>query len=675
VEPRGGGVFEFRLLGPLEVVKNGSAVAPGGPRQRALLALLLLRANEVVPRERIVDGLWGERPPETAPNAIQVAVHALRRLLGRERLETRGAGYVLHADADELDLRRFERLLARSDAAALREALALWRGPALADLREAPFAAAEAERLDELRLVALERRIAADFELGAGGDLVPELRALVAEHPYRERFHAQLMLALYRGGRQAEALEAYAAARRRLVEELGMEPGPELRELEQRILRHDPGLVPASPAAPGAAALPTAPTPFLGRELELAAVTALLNRDEVRLLTLTGAGGTGKTRLALAAARELEPAFRDGARFVGLATVRDPALVASTVAAALGAGETGAGSVETALFEHLRDQHTLLVLDNFEQVTAAAPLVAELLGAAPRLKVLVTSRGVLRVSAEHEYPVPPLPLPDPADAGDPDSLLRNEAVALFVERARAVRPGFALDGEARAVVDICAALDGLPLALELAAARVKVLSPSALRDRLERRLPLLERGPADLPGRQRTMRATIDWSYDLLDEADRALFARLAVFAGGCTVEAAEAVCEADLDGLAALVDASLLRERPGGRAETRFAMLEVVREYAVERLEASGESERLRRRHAGHYADLGERAEPELTGAEAVRWLGYLEAEHDNIRAALAWAGTAGEREVELRLAGSMHYFWRSPVRAAHRRLCGGGR
>ena len=375
---------------------------------------------------------------------------------------------------------------------------------------------------------------------------------------------------------------------------------------------------------------------------------------------VTGPGGTGKTRLGLAAARELLPDFRDGVWFVALAPVRDPELVAPTVAAALDIEESGADSLGAALRAHLRECECLLVLDNFEQLTGAAPVVADLLAAAPGLKVLVTSRAVLRLSGEHDYPVPPLPLPSAAAADDADALLHNEAVALFVQRARAVRPGFALERHARAVVDVCIALDGLPLALELAAARVQVLSPEALRDRLERRLPLLDRGPADLPARQRTMRATIDWSYDLLGDEERELFARLAVFAGGCTVEAAEAVCDAELGRLESLVGMSLLRERPGAGGEPRFAMLETVREYAAERLEEGGEAEAMRRRHAEHYAGLVERAEPEMTGAEAAHWLERLDAEHDNIRAALAWSGAAGGRDIELRLAASMHYFWR---------------
>ena len=357
---------------------------------------------------------------------------------------------------------------------------------------------------------------------------------------------------------------------------------------------------------------------MIGRELEVAATTSLLRQADVRLLTLTGAGGSGKTRLAGAVAHELLDEFPGGVWFVPLASVHDPALVAPTIGRTLGVGEGGYESLHEALQAELRERITLLVLDNFEHVLPASHLVAELLAAAPGLKVLVTSRSILRLSGEHDYPVPPLPLPDPRAAGDSATLAHNPAVMLFVERASAVRPDFRLEGNERAVAEICAALDGLPLALELAAARAKVLSPEALRERLERRLPLLVRGPSDLPGRQQTLRATIDWSYDLLDEDERRLFAALAVFAGGCTPETAESVCGGDLDTLTSLLDKSLLRRRPGSDREERFVMLETVREYAAERLERAGRSRvaatrarrilRPARREGGARADRGVR-------------------------------------------------------------------
>lgn len=659
---------EFRLLGPLEVTRGRAAVPLAGARQRTLLAFLLLHANELVSRERLVDCLWGERPPETAANALQVAVHGLRRLLGAERVETRGSGYLLRVEPSELDLGRFRELVARARSAtgpaaaaeSLGEALALWRGPPLADIAEAPFARIEIGRLEEERLAALETRIDAELALAHHAELVGELEALVAEHPYRERLRVMLMLALYRSGRQAEALDAYQGARRALVDDLGVEPGPELQELERAILRQDPSLQPAPPRTAPQTNLPAPVTPLVGRELELAAASALLRREDVRLLTMTGAGGTGKTRLALAVADDLLGDFEDGVWLVTLAPVRDPELVASTVAGALGVEESGGTSLLEDLKAHLRDRRALLLFDNFEHLARAATVVSDLLAAAPRLKALVTSRSVLRLSGEHDYPVPPLALPDRAAWDDAESLLRNEAVALFVARAQAARLDFRLEENARAVAEICVALDGLPLALELAAARVKVLPAEALRARLERRLPLLVAGPRDVPRRQRTLRAAIDWSYELLDGDERALFARLAVFAGGCGLGAAEDVCEASLHTLSSLVEKSLARQSGDADGDVRLSMLETVREYASERLAERGESDLRRRRHAEHFLALAEEAEPELKGENAAAWLVGLDAELDNVRAALGWAGAAGAAELELRLASALEYFWR---------------
>ena len=660
-----GARFEFRLLGPLGVSSEGREIEIGGSRQRALLALLLLHRNELVSRERLIDGLWGEQPPETAANAVQVAVHSLRKSLGPERIVTRGTGYELRAEPGELDLDRFEQLVAEalSESPArkvetLRASLALWSGPALADIGRPAFVAAESARLDELRTAAIEQRIQAELECGLHADLVGELEALVAEHPYRERLRLLLMLALYRSGRQAESLAAYQEARRALLDDLGVEPGPALQELERAILRQDPSLEQQPQQAPQTN-LPAPATLLIGRELELVAAAGLLRREDVRLVTLTGTGGTGKTRLALAVAEELASDFNDGVSFVTLAAVRDPALVASTVAATLGLDE-GPGSLADALRSHLRGKRMLLVLDNFEQVAEAAALVSELLAGAPHLKVLVTSRSALRLAGEHEYEVPPLALPDRATWDDAESLLRNESVALFVARAGAARPDSLLDGDARVVAEICVALDGLPLAIELAAARLNVLSPDTLLTRLEQRLQLLVRGPRDLPARQRTLRSTIDWSYDLLEPDERLLFARLSIFAGGCTLQMCEDVCDATLDGLASLVDKSLVRRRGAAGEEVRFWMLETIREYAAERLEGEADADEWRRRHAEHFLTLAEDAEPRLKSDQAPVWLERLEREHDNLRTALAWAEAAEVGELELRLAVALADFWR---------------
>lgn len=649
---------EFRVLGPLEVAVEGAVLPVGGPRQRALLALLLLNANRTVSRERLVEGLWGESPPETAPNALQVAVHGLRKVLGADRIERRGDGYVLHVHPGELDLERFEELVARArsqepQAASktFAEALGIWRGTALGDVGDAAFAAVEAARLAELRLAAVEGRIEADLASGAQEALVPELETLIAEHPYRERLRGQLMLALYRVGRQAEALEVYQDARRALVEELGIDPSPELQGLERAILRQDPALTPAPPARAGTR-LPVPLTPLVGRQLEVTAVTALLLDSEVRLLTLTGPGGTGKTRLAVAAATEVADEFPGGAVFVDLSPLEDADLVETTIARTFDAGETADRSPLDALKSAIGEGHVLLLLDNFERVEQAAPVVTELLKAAPGLKVLVTSRAVLHLSGEHEYTVPPLTVPAPGVEGDVEALARNEAVALFVARAAAVRPGYKLTpDDASAVAEICRAVDGLPLAIELAAARTKVLSPQDLLERLARRLDELTGGPRDAPARQQTLRAAIDWSYDLISTEEQERFRGLSVFARGFDLAAAEAVAAANLDLLTSLVDKSLLRHR-----DSRFRLLETVREYAQELLEAAGEADAVRQRHAEHYLALAEELEPKRRDPAA---LATIDQEYDNLRAALAFAAQADNAALQLRLAATLWRFW----------------
>ena len=667
----GSSSIEFRLLGLVEAVEEDAPLPLGAPKQRALLALLLLHANEVVPRERLVDAVWGDSPPRSAVQSLQVYVHALRRAIGADRVETRGTGYRLRLERDELDLARFERLVGGggdalaagrpADAAEdLRRALALWTGAPLADLAGEPIHEAEAAQLEERRLRAIELLHDAELALGQHDTLVPELQRLIAAEPYRERFRIQQALALYRSGRQADALAACRAARELLVEELGIDPSPELRELEGRILRHDPTLAaPEAAAAPTTQQLPTPPTPLVGRRLEVAAVCALLQRDDVRLVTLTGPGGTGKTRLALAAATELG----DDVVFVDLSFVRDPALLGPSIAQTLGLAEGGA-PVEETLVEHLRSKKTVLLLDNLEQLLPDVQLVSELLGGAPQLLVLATSRAPLRLAGEHEYPVPPLALPP--DGADFEALAANDAVRLFAARARAVDPEFELDDEnVGAVAAVCERLDGLPLAIELAAARSKLLPPEAMNRRLDQSLDLLVGGAQDLPDRQRTLRATLEWSHGLLDEAERTLLARLAVFSGGWTLEVAEAVCsEGGLDvlhALASLVDKSLVRRvrRPAG--EIRFVMLETIREFATELLEASGNAEELRRRHCEEILARAEEGSAQWhAGVDPQESLfRVLDPDLDNLHAALAWSAAAGEIELEVRLAVAARWYW----------------
>ena len=672
--------MEFSILGPIEVRPDGRAVAIGGVKPRGLLAVLLLHANEPVSAERLALALWGEDASGGAVKTVQVHVSRLRRALGDpDLLITTPAGYRLRVRPGELDAERFEQRVAdgrgalaagelEQAAAVLREALELWRGPPLADVAALPFASAVITRLEEQRVAAVELRVEADLATGRHAELIGELQQLTSEHPWRERLHAQLMLALYRSGRQADALQEYGHAREVLIEQLGLEPGAELADLQRSILAREPILGGPSatftPLRSGRrSTLPAAPNRTIGRDRELAAVGERLRASPVRLLTLTGPGGVGKTRLALEAARAVEADFADGARFVSLAAVQRPEDVPAAIAGALGVILLAGESASQAAERFLAAKDVLLVADNFEHVLGAAPFIGALLGACPALTVLATSREPLALRAEERYPVPPLPLPGlGTPEGNTETLAGEDAVTLFVERARAHDPAFDLsDGTAAAVVEICRRVDGLPLAIELAAARCGLLSPAEIAERLEVALGAPGAAARDAPARHHTLRATVDWSHQLLSDGEKACFARFAVFAGGATVEAAETIAGADLDTLDHLVGKSLLVRRRQAHTPTRLQMLETIRAYAAERFAAADDLDAVRERHYRHFLAVAERhgTDQALMGVRGKEHLRRLDEEIHNFDAALAWAVGRPDAGPALAMVAALGSFW----------------
>lgn len=849
--------MEFRLLGPLEVRSGDEALPLGGAKQRALLAILLLQANHVVSRERLSELLWNDDPPPTADHVIEVYVSQLRRVLEPDGapykvLIRKPVGYVLEVDPSDIDTTRFARLVesARSSppaeaAAQLATALEMWRGPALADFAGERFAFSEAARLDELRLFATEERIDAELKLGRHARLIGELQGLVEQHPLRERLCGQLMLALYRSGRQAEASDVYQKTRERLVDELGMEPGPELQGLLKRILQQESGLAAAAEVAapplpsgtvtflltdlegstrlwehtptamhqalaihdavmgramsargglqvesgregdsilavfpraadaiacaveiqrefaaqswpegghlhirvavhtgeaelrgghyfgpavyrcarllasghgdqvlvsqathdvvvdtlPGGVALrdlgqhrlrdlerperifqltapglraefpplksmdplrhnlPISPTRFIGREAELAEIAKLLVGH--RMLSLVGSGGTGKTRLALQAAAENIERFPDGVWCVELASVREPELVAQTVAEALGVREEADRPVIKTLVDRLRDRKFLLVIDNCEHlIPAAVKLADELMRACDGMRLLATSREALRVSGEGIMRVGPLAEPD--------------AVTLFVERSNAVESSFQVTPENSELVrQICRRVESIPLAIELAAGRSQMMSPAEILARLQESFSLLAGGSRSAEGRHETLNTAIDWSYWLLGDSEQRLLRSLAVFSGGFTLEAADAVFgQHSLALLSQLIEKSLIAAQQTANESTRYRLLETVREYGLSRLRDHGELEDMQARHGEFFATMVEASRNKLKGPDRTKWLGRLGDDVDNLRAVFDTGELSPSASLDM--AATLANFWeaRGEYREARSRL-----
>ena len=690
------GGLRIAILGPLEVRAGpGLPVEVAGARLRRLLLRLALDPGRVVTSAQLVDAVWDDHPPAGAANALQTLVSRLRRLLPGV-LESSPTGYRLAVDAEAVDAVRFEALalagrqqLGRDPdraRALLGEALALWRGPALADAATAAFAEPAVARLDGLRLQAVEDRVEADLAAGATDRLVAELEELVAAHPLSERLGGQLVRALALRGAQAAALGAYARLRARLADELGIDPSPELQAVHVAVLRGE--LAPTAPATPGGPKAEPADGPPLARTNLRSPITSFVGRGDdltrimeafagARLVTLTGPGGAGKTRLAAEAAARLLERMPDGVWLAELASVADPVDLPQAVLSLFGAREqrllAAPGAIAVApldrLVEAIGGRRVLLVADNCEHlVEAVAKLVDHLLARCPRLSVLATSREPLGIAGELLHPVGPLAVPD--GAVSPAEALAYPAVRLLADRGAAARPGFSVDqATLEPVLSICRALDGMPLAIELAAARFHALSPEQVAARLDDRFRLLADGRRSMLGRHQTLRAVIDWSWELLGGAEQVLLRRLAVFAGGATLEAAERVCAGPgLAGpapdevlylLAGLVDKSLVvaAELDGGGV--RYRMLETVRAYGAERLAAAGEDEALARAHAGYFLELAEAAEPELRRRDQLRWMARLAAERDNLHAALRWAVDSGEAATALRLAAALGWYW----------------
>ncbi|WP_051552260.1 AfsR/SARP family transcriptional regulator [Nocardioides sp. URHA0020] len=711
--------FEARILGPVEATVDGRKVVLGSPKQRAVFALLVLNAGRVVSTDRMTDELWGDQTPESPSSSLQVYISRLRRSLRADtedvqdsqdtqdsgadeataapsvQLLRRGAGYQLDVPESSIDAHRFADLVssARSllphrppDARLLiEEALSLLRGPTLADVVGSlgTTGTAEVKRLDDLRLIAQESRLQALLAEGDHARAAADAAALVREHPWQESLRATLMLSLYRAGRQAEALQAYDDVREELAEQLGVDPGTALRELHASILRQDPGLDPVTPPPVPAEAsaderLPRSPigsvatgkvpeplTTLVGRDSEVEEVLDAVSR--ARLVALVGTGGAGKTRVATAVATTYRDRLPGGVWWVDVSALDDPATLPLVVGVAVGGHEPPEGTPLESAISHVGDQRALLVLDNCEHLAAAcAEVIEQVLAGCPGLRVLATSREPLSVPGELVWPVLPLALPPSAGSASEAEIASSPAVRLWSERASAALRGFRLDQSNSAVVArICHRLDGLPLAIELATARLRVLSLEEIADALDHHLEVLVAPDRGLPERHRTLRATLDWSFRLLEADEQRLLARLSVFHGGFTLDAAAAVHDAGpgarsaLDVVSGLIDRSLVVVVDRGRP-TRYRLLETIRLFAAEQLDAQEGARTASDRHLGYFLEVAEAAERQLLGPSQQDWLDRLDGDVANLVGALRWSVGAGAApEAGLRLVSALWRFW----------------
>ena len=665
--------MQIGILGSFELRTDDGALAEvPGARLRGLLIALALEPGHAVPKATLVDWIWGERPPSDAANALQRLVSRLRKALPEGLVEGQTDGYRLRVEPDAVDAVRFERLAGQARNAEdprrvrlLREALALWRGAAMQDvgLRDSAAFDAAVTRLEALRLTAMEDRSETEINLGNGGELVAELTDLVAANPLRERLVAALMRGLVATGRDTEALLVYQRTREALAEALGVDPSQQLSALHVALLRGELGRREETRKTNLRAEL----TSFVGKDADVAAVRELIAGH--RLTTLTGMGGTGKTRLATETARTLLGDLPDGVWLVELAAIGADGDVAQSTLAGLGLRDALLGGTPNAdltdrLIAAIRDREALLILDNCEHVIeSAAAFAHQVLGECQHLRILATSREPLGITGEALWLVEPLALPE-RDAS-PGEIESSPAVQLMRDRAGAVCKDLAADSQTLStMVHVCRVLDGIPLAIELAAARLRTMSLDQLARRLDDRFRLLTGGSRTALPRHRTLRAVVDWSWDLLTDAERMVLRKLSVFSDGASLEAAEWVCagnavehEQVLELLTALTEKSLLLTK-GGNAP-RYRMLGTIKEYAAHRLAEAGESDLARHAHLAYFTGLAETAEPHLRRADQLGWLATLEAEHDNIAVALRGALATGEAHGAMRLAAAAGWYW----------------